>query len=460
MTKIQHKILALLVLTVALSLATTLIIVQQRVSRQVQDTLAEDLDARFGLIATLLQAEQIALEKQTILLAEEPTLKMSLETGDAATVLDTSHQLQSLIREELFLVTSDEGELMAKLPASVVVSEVKSSPLILNALEGEMASSIWLEDGGVYLVVGSPIEFNDFIAGSVICGKLLGQKFVSFLQQKSSGPVSVWSGKKLLASSWGPKVTLTQSYFQEIEGQSWMGKVYPFEVSGQKISIMLQGNYSRALAGLREISQNLAILGIAILLLAIVFSWVFSEQLTRPIQRLMSAVTRVSEGDFEQECVVKSNDELGKLGHSFEVMRQSLIEQRRELIRTEAMKKDLELASRIQRSLLPRKVPECRGVELDCKLVPSSHVGGDYYGFFQELEDGFGCVIADVSGHGTASALLMAMARSILLSRSELHSQPAALLQEVNRWMYPDLEEAECFISMFCFLLQFRKLIN
>jgi len=56
-------------------------------------------------------------------------------------------------------------------------------------------------------------------------------------------------------------------------------------------------------------------------------------------------------------------------------MRQSLIEQRKELVRSEAIEKDLELAGGIQRSLLPIQVPEVKGLDLDCRLVPSNQIG-------------------------------------------------------------------------------------
>lgn len=87
----------------------------------------------------------------------------------------------------------------------------------------------------------------------------------------------------------------------------------------------------------------------------------------------------------------------------------------------------------IQRSLLPEKLPEIRGLSLAASYQTSRNAGGDYYDFF-ELEGGkLGMLIADVSGHGTPAAVLMAILHAI----AHLHSGPPAspdhFLRFVNR---------------------------
>jgi len=74
----------------------------------------------------------------------------------------------------------------------------------------------------------------------------------------------------------------------------------------------------------------------------------------------------------------------------------------------EKQRKELALAQEIQRGLLPQKNPEVEGYDIVGTNIPCLQVGGDYYDFLEIDEDRMGIVIADVSGKGVGSALLMA----------------------------------------------------
>lgn len=123
-----------------------------------------------------------------------------------------------------------------------------------------------------------------------------------------------------------------------------------------------------------------------------------------------------------------------------------LVEQIKE---DERLQRDMEIASRIQMSLLPRYPPQIRGAELVGRCVPAKDVGGDYYDFFTTVNDELGILIADVSGHSVGSALLMAVTRSVLRFESLRQESAAAVLAETNRAMYDDLSNAELFITVF-----------
>jgi sigma-B regulation protein RsbU (phosphoserine phosphatase) len=68
----------------------------------------------------------------------------------------------------------------------------------------------------------------------------------------------------------------------------------------------------------------------------------------------------------------------------------------------------LEVVGDIQRSLLPRDLPQIQGFELAAHYLTSARAGGDYYDFFPLMRrragGAWGLFIADVSGHGTPAA--------------------------------------------------------
>jgi phosphoserine phosphatase RsbU/P len=65
----------------------------------------------------------------------------------------------------------------------------------------------------------------------------------------------------------------------------------------------------------------------------------------------------------------------------------------------------------IQESLLPQQLPELPGLEFAAHYLPSTEASGDYYDFLDLSSNHIGILVADVSGHGAASAVVMAITR-------------------------------------------------
>jgi len=99
----------------------------------------------------------------------------------------------------------------------------------------------------------------------------------------------------------------------------------------------------------------------------------------------------------------------------------------------DVVERELKVVADIQRSLLPRTLPDIPGLELAVHYQTSQWAGGDYYDFF-ELPDGrWGFLIADVSGHGTPAAVMMAVLHSLAHGHPGHPDPPSALLEHVNR---------------------------
>jgi sigma-B regulation protein RsbU (phosphoserine phosphatase) len=98
----------------------------------------------------------------------------------------------------------------------------------------------------------------------------------------------------------------------------------------------------------------------------------------------------------------------------------------------DAMDHELKIVADIQRSLLPRELPRIPGVELAAYYQTSQRAGGDYYDFFPLPEGQWGILLADVSGHGTPAAVLMAITHAIAHTHPGHPMPPHQLLQFVN----------------------------
>ena len=114
----------------------------------------------------------------------------------------------------------------------------------------------------------------------------------------------------------------------------------------------------------------------------------------------------------------------------------------------EGLKREMELASEMQRMLIPSGLPKAKAYELASIYKPKLGVGGDYFDFM-ELEDGkFAFCIADISGKGVAAALLMANFQanfhSIILKRSHLDT----FVRELNQSLFR-ITQGEKFLTFF-----------
>jgi sigma-B regulation protein RsbU (phosphoserine phosphatase) len=104
----------------------------------------------------------------------------------------------------------------------------------------------------------------------------------------------------------------------------------------------------------------------------------------------------------------------------------------------------------IQRSLLPGRLPSIPTMDLAAFYQPSQRAGGDYYDFFPLPEGRWGILIADVSGHGTPAAVLMAITHAIAHTHPGPPTPPGELLRYVNDQLCRRYTtESETFVTAF-----------
>ncbi|HEX8521684.1 MAG TPA: PP2C family protein-serine/threonine phosphatase [Tepidisphaeraceae bacterium] len=111
--------------------------------------------------------------------------------------------------------------------------------------------------------------------------------------------------------------------------------------------------------------------------------------------------------------------------------------------------RELETVGEIQKSLLPAELPKIAGFDLAAFYRTSARAGGDYYDFFPLANDCWGIFIADVSGHGTPAAVLMAITHAIAHAQPGTHTPPPQLLQYLNQRLSCCYTREGTFITAF-----------
>jgi len=97
-----------------------------------------------------------------------------------------------------------------------------------------------------------------------------------------------------------------------------------------------------------------------------------------------------------------------------------------------AINKELEIARRIQLSILPQNVPILTGLEVAAHYAPMSAVAGDFYDFLLVDEKHLGVLIADVTGHGIPAALIASMLKVAFAGQASHANDPARVLTGLN----------------------------
>lgn len=194
----------------------------------------------------------------------------------------------------------------------------------------------------------------------------------------------------------------------------------------------------------RQITVTSIMLSVVILLV-IGLAFILSRSITENMSKLVNAVRRVASGDFAARVHIKSRDELGELGRTFNQMVPELEER-------VAMKQALDFAMEIQQNLLPQEVPQINGLDIAGKSIYCDETGGDYYDFLKiccHPSDRIAVAVGDVSGHGISAALLMASVRAFFRSRTRQPGSVAEIVSDVNHLVAEDAGETGHFMTLF-----------
>jgi serine phosphatase RsbU (regulator of sigma subunit) len=180
---------------------------------------------------------------------------------------------------------------------------------------------------------------------------------------------------------------------------------------------------------------------------ALVAGLALAKSITGSVHQLFTGTERVRQGDFTHKIAVTTDDQLGELSISFNSMTASIEDLLRQAAEKKRLEEELRIAREIQMSLLPQGPLEMRGLSVTALCVPAREVGGDYYDFFRIGDRRLGILIADVSGKGTSAALYMAELKGLMLSLSQIHTSPRALMLAADRIIAANLD-ARSFITM------------
>jgi len=120
-----------------------------------------------------------------------------------------------------------------------------------------------------------------------------------------------------------------------------------------------------------------------------------------------------------------------------------------------AVERELEIARRIQSSILPHKLPAIPGLDMAARYVPMSAVAGDFYDVQIQGNRHLCTLVADVSGHGLGAALIASMLKIAFASQPQHLENPAKILAGMNQALHNKLENN--FVTAACVYVDLEK---
>jgi len=211
-----------------------------------------------------------------------------------------------------------------------------------------------------------------------------------------------------------------------------------------------------------EFKKQFTLIGIMVFFITIIFSisvsLILANYFTKPLGLLINAVETLGSGNLEALVDISTDDEFGRLAKSFNLMVSNLkiasevqynliteisqlndsLEQkvinRTKTIHAQSLEleKQIQIAQKIQSSLLPEAIPYISNAKVSFKYQPMMGVGGDFIDFYYKNKDELIIFICDVSGHGVPAAFLATMVKMTIQNCYERMLKPTEALKKIH----------------------------
>ncbi len=401
-----------------------------------------------------LQAWRQALFRSEVrVIADEPRLKAVVAAQDVShdTVVGVALDLKKVVRSDLFVLTDGQGRLLADTADPQAVGfELGQKPLVAGALKEGEAAGVWLSDGTAYQMQARRLDFGTTPVGVLVVGYRIDDRVAEALYRQTGTPVVIeLADQPVAASPAEGGAPMARDAFAPLLAGVAGGDDAPAEVGGaerylalggrfpgsapeQKLRYVIVRSLDRALAPARRLNQLLYLILALGLLVAAGLAVAMSRSLARPLDELVRVAHAVGGGDLAARAAVRGTVEVRALGAAMNQMVRELDASRAELATKQRLEREMEIANRIQVSILPRNL-KVAGLEIAARMLPASEVGGDYYDVVP-VEGGAWIGIGDVAGHGLTAGLVMMMIQSAVsaLARERPAAAPHELLVPLN----------------------------
>jgi len=404
--------------------------------------------------------------------ADEPRLRAVVATEDVAreTVVDAVRTLADTLGAGVFVIVDADGNLIADSAAPDAEGfALGDRPVVAGALARGEEAGVWLTDEAAYQVSACRLEFGARVVGALIVGHAIDDALAEMVARETGGELIVVADDRALtalprgatAAELGPALARVRAGAAEVTlgGTHWYAQrvAVPGYHGEHRVEYLLLRSIDEALAPGRKIVRILLLLAGAAVVASLVLALGLARRLARPIDGLVARTQAIARGDLAARPA-SGPTEVRALGAAMDLMAAELDKSRQAQAEQERLSRELEIAARIQTSILPRDLA-VDGLEIAARMMTATEVGGDYYDVLP-VDDGCWIAVGDASGHGLTSGLVMMMVQTgvATLVRSQPDGAPRALVKTLNQVLFENVHvRLEAERHMTCSLLRYRS---
>ncbi|KAB2858513.1 MAG: EAL domain-containing protein [Sphingopyxis terrae] len=306
-------------------LAAVLLLAGNGIARFGEDSASRDLAANARVFDEIIELRAQQMRGSADVLSRDFGFREAVATGDEPTIESALVSLRERSRSDAAFVVGLDGVMIGSAEAALPpVAE------LWDALEGGQEHGIIRIGDKLALAAASPIEVPDTIGWLV-----LAQPLDAAEMQRLSKLAAVDIDARVLRARQLPAGLKSASLGKVVESGDSERVLHhvtalPALQQGLRPRLVLDHSLSKALGEYSGLQWLLAALAAAGLTLVIILSWRVARTITRPLSALDTATRLLGEGK-DAKVEVTSDDELGRLGASFNAMVAAIEERERQI---------------------------------------------------------------------------------------------------------------------------------
>ncbi len=162
------------------------------------------------------------------------------------------------------------------------------------------------------------------------------------------------------------------------------------------------------------------------------FLWLFWHEILHPLKTILNEMKAILTGRPYKKILTGRIDEIGLIAHFFNEVTKNFEKVTTQIEEGKRMTSELEIASHIQKEILPPEIPQIPGLDIVAKTRAAVELGGDNFDFITEKDNTF-IYIGDVTGHGVPAALVMIMVHTLIHTFVEIYEKAYDVVFQTNR---------------------------
>lgn len=362
-----HVLLVLaMVLIIAVVTGLSLLLIRHQLRNQVAGNLSADLDHSVAALENM-QAERLEiLARENALLAELPTLKALMTSGDDLTIQNGTREFWNLSGADLFVITDAGGRTIASYSKTAIADRGLRDGL--KAVLASPGRQYLIVGGSLYACASQPLYFGSAAEGTLL-GYVVSGVSVERTAREISEPAGVevafLSGRAIVAS------TLAQSEQESLAEQAAslaggsrgpstvrLGKAR-FLAASQDLSasatapleLVVLKSFEPAERSIIRIDRMVLFVGLLALFSGSVLMMIVSRLVTQPLEELSNSVRALGLGDVKYHVPRHGTREVQELSAAFSSMRNEIQEANEKVIESERLATIGRMASSVSHDL-------------------------------------------------------------------------------------------------------------